>query len=59
MTVDLASSRMGRSRLKIEVDDIKRYSPQSAAGAASFQHDRGFGFQPNISSTQRQRLRAE
>jgi hypothetical protein len=47
MTVDLASSRMGQSWLKIEVDDIKRYNPQSAMGAACFQHDRGFGFQPN------------
>jgi hypothetical protein len=47
MTVDLASSRMERSRLKTEVDDIKRSNPQSAVGAACFQHDRGFGFQPN------------
>jgi hypothetical protein len=39
--------RMGRSRLKIEVDDIKVYNPQSAVEAARFQHDRGFGFQPN------------
>jgi hypothetical protein len=48
MTVDLASSRMGRSWLKIEVDDIKRQNPQSAMGAARFQRDRGFGFQPNM-----------
>jgi hypothetical protein len=47
MTVDLASSRMGRSWLKKEVDDIKRYNSQSAMGPARFQRDRGFGFQPN------------
>jgi hypothetical protein len=53
MTVDLASSRMGRSWLKTEIDDIKRYNPQPAVGPACFQHDRGFGFQPNVSSNRR------
>jgi hypothetical protein len=47
MTVDLASSRMGRLWLKIAVDDIKRYNPRLTMGPACFQHDRGFGFQPN------------
>ena len=38
---------MDRLWLKKEVDDMKRYNPRSAMGAACFQHDRGFGFQPN------------